>query len=1084
MKTVRLFVTTILVLLSCSSVFSQNYELKGVVTDAETGEPIPFASVFLKGTTIGVACDENGAYDIMIPVGKENVIIYSSIGYQKKEITVGKEMTLNVALDADVNALQETMVVAFGTSTKESFTGSAAVVKSSDIAKTQSSDATRALEGVVAGVQMTTASGTPGSSPSIVIRGISSISAGTAPLYVVDGVPYPGDINNINPADIESMTVLKDAASNALYGARGANGVIMITTKKAKTQDAVVNLDMKLGWNSKALREYDYVRDPGLYYEMHYGALRDYYRYEQGLSPLEAHRVAAANLTGPAKGGGLGYDIYTYPEGEFLIGANGKLNPNATLGRVVNYEGQDYYLTSDDWMKEAYRNSLRQEYNLSVTGRTDKASFYASFGYLYDKGIIRYSNMARYTARLKADYQAKKWLKVGGNAAFTHFSYGNSNGNEGSTDTGNMFAFANSIAPIYPLYMRDGKGNIMHDKYGHRRYDFGSGANAGFRRPAQMNANPYQLLELDKNRSEGNSFNGTAFADITFLKDFKFSFNAGFGVTESRVTNLSNNLYGQFVPDGGILAKGHSRDTHLNLQELLTYDKTFAGKHHLNVMVGHENYLAQSYSLSAAKKKLFSLDNLELGGAVIDAKQASSGYGEYNNEGYFLRVQYDYNNKIFTSASYRRDASSKFHPDHRWGNFWSVGAGWLINHEPWFHASWVDMLKLKASVGSQGNDSIANYLYTDMYNISNNDDEIAVSFARKGNENITWETNTNFNIGVDFDLFNGKIGGSIEYFYRLTSDMLFYFTVPASLGYGGYYDNIGDMRNSGVELALNFNPIRTKNVNWSIYANLTHYSNKITMLPNEKKTRKIEGYKGYANGTKFVGEGLPLNTFFLPKYAGVEQETGLPMWYKDIYQLDADGNPVLDADKEPIVIGKETTTKYSDASTYLCGNPIPKVYGGFGTSIDFYGFDLAFQFTYQIGGLVYDSGYASLMSSPGGSTGTNFHKDLLDAWTPENHSASIPRFRYLDQDITATSDRWLTDASYLNFQNAQFGYTLPRNLTRKIKVEKMRFYVSCDNICYVSHRRGLDPRQSFTGTTNDAMNSPVRTLSGGLSITF
>lgn len=1081
MKTIRLFVATILMLLSCALAFAQNTEVRGVVKDAETGEPIPFASIVLKGTQIGVASDADGLYQISLPAGKENVLQFSSIGYQKKEIAVGKLAVVNCSLETDVNSLQETMVVAFGTSTKESFTGSATVVKSSDISKVQSSDATRALEGVVAGVQMTTASGTPGSSPSIVIRGASSISAGTEPLYVVDGVPYPGDLNNINPSDIESMTVLKDAASNALYGARGANGVIMITTKRAKSQEAIVNLEAKVGWNSKALREYDYVKDPGLYYEMHYGALKNYYAL-QGMSDLQAHMKAASNLTGPAADGGLGYNVYTYPEGEYLIGSNGKLNPNATLGRKVNYKGQDFWLTPDNWMDAAYRNSLRQEYNLSVTGRTDKSSFYASFGYLYDDGIIKNANMERYTARLKADYQAKSWLKMGGNAAFTHFSYNNSNGTEGSSDTGNIFAFANSIAPIYPLFMRDGQGNVMIDAHGNQMYDFGSGANAGFKRPIQMNANPYQLLDLDRNNSEGNAFNGTAFAEIKFLKDFTFTLNAGFGVDETRVTNMSNNLYGQYVPDGGILTKGHSRTTHFNLQQILNYDKTIRN-HHIGVMIGHENYVSKSYSLSASKKKMFSLDNLELGGAIVDGKKAGSSFAEYNNEGYFIRAQYDYANKIFASASYRRDASSKFHPDHRWGNFWSLGAGWLINHEPWFNASWVDMLKLKASVGSQGNDGIPSYLYEDMYNISNNEDEIAVSFARKGNKDITWETNTNFNVGVDFDFLKGKISGSVEYFYRKTSDMLFYFTVPASLGYGGYYDNIGDMRNSGVELALNFNPVRTKKVNWNIYMNLTHYSNKITMLPQEKKTVCVEGYYGYANGNKFVGEGLALNTFYMPKYAGVEEATGLPMWYKNIYKTDDKGE-IIKENGNPVVIGQETTTKYSEADNYLCGNPVPKIYGGFGTSVDFFGFDLAVQFTYSVGGLTYDGGYASLMNSPGGSTGSNFHKDLLNAWTPEHKSNSIPRFTYLDDNIIATSDRFLTDASYLNFQNAQFGYTIPQNLTRKIKVERVRVYVSCDNIFYVSKRRGLDPRQSFSGATNDAMNSPVRTLSGGLSITF
>lgn len=1086
MKSVKWFVAGILLtILNCASVFAQNQEIKGLVTDEETGEPIPFASVMVKGTTIGVSADADGIYKISVPVGADHLLSFSSIGYLTQDIPVGSKLEINVSLLPDVNTLEETMVVAFGTATKESFTGSAAVVKSSDIAKVQSTNATRALEGTVAGVQMTTVSGMPGASPSIVIRGISSISAGSDPLYIVDGAPYAGSLSNINPADIESMTVLKDAASNALYGARGANGVIMITTKKAKTQDAIVNFDMKLGWNSKALREYDYIKDPAQYYELHYKALKNY-QMNQGLADFDAHLKAESLLTGSPMNGGLGYNVYDYPDNELLIGYDGKINPHAKLGRVVNYNGQDYLMTPDDWLDEAYRNSMRQEYNLSVTGRNDKTSFYASVGYLKDNGIVRNSDIERITGRLKADYQAKTWLKMGANAAFTHTEMSNGNGGEGEAgSTANIFSAVNAIAPIYPLYIRDGSGQIMYDKYGYQRYDWGDRTNAGMERPALARANPFQLLELDKSTSEGNSFNVTGFAEVTFLKDFKVTVNAGFALNEARATNLKNNLYGQFVASGGAISKAHSRSTDFNLQELISYDKTI-GVHHISALLGHENYNAKTYGLSAIKNKIVSLDNLELGGAVIDGKGASSSFGEYNSEGYFLRAQYDYDNRVFTSVSYRRDASSRFHPKHRWGNFWSVGAGWLINHEPWFNASWVDMLKIKASIGSQGNDNIPNYLYMDMYEVTNSNDQVAIGFMRKGNENITWETNTNFNVGADFEFLQGKISGGVEYFYRKTSDMLFLFTVPASLGYSGYYDNIGDMRNAGVELSLNFNPIRKRDLNWNIYLNMTHYKNKITMLPSERKTRVIEGHGGFASGNRFLGEGLALNTFLLPKYAGVEPSTGLPMWYKDVYATDDKGNVIKDGSGNPVVSGRETTTKYSDATEYLCGDPTPAVYGGFGTSLDFHGFDFSIQFTYQIGGLAYDNAYASLMDSPNpqGKMGGNFHKDILNAWTPQNTGSNVPRFVYSDNNIAASSDRFLTDASYLNIQNAQLGYTLPHNLTRKIKIDRIRIYVACDNIAYFSRRRGLDPRQSISGATSNEFTSPVRTLSGGLTVTF
>lgn len=1066
MKTSRIIFAALSVMLSAVA-YGQQITVTGNVTDASDGTGVPYASVHLKGTMTGVSADPQGSYSITVP--SDGVLVFSSIGYLTIERQVAGQKTLSVALEPDAQMLDETIVVAFGTSTKESFTGSAAVVGESEIARVQSSDVTRALDGVVAGVQMTTSTGTLGSSPSIRIRGIGTISGSVdkEPLFVVDGVPFSGDLNNLNPSDIESMTVLKDAASNALYGARGANGVIMITTKKAKGRGATVTLDAKLGWNTKALRSYETISDPAQYYEMHYKALYNYYVDKQGMSQADAGTLASERVAGPVRDGGLGYQVFTVPQGEAFIGPDGKVNPRAVLGNVVNHNGKDYLLMPDDWMKEAYRQSLRQEYNLSVAGGVDKASFLASFGYLNNKGIIDGADMYRYTARLKADFQAKEWLKVGANVSYTNYDYNNGNGEEGSAGSvGNVFGFAASMAPIYPVYIRDASGNIMTDSRGLLMYDFGDGKNAGMVRPNAPNANALRLITLDRNISEGNAFTGTAYAEVKFLRDFKFTFNVGTGVDGVRHTSMNNMYYGQFATNGGTLYKEHERRFYVNLQQLLNYNRTFAGVHNVDVLLGHETYSRNTETVSAYKTNMFSIDNLELGGAVIDGQQAGSSRAEYNNEGYFIRAQYDYADRIFVSGSYRRDASSRFHKDRRWGDFWSAGAGWVINHEPWFKAYWVDLLKLKASIGSQGNDGIPDYLYVDTYEISNNEGDVAVAFRTKGNPDITWETNLNFNTGVDFELFNGRVGGSVEYFYRKTKDMLFFFNVPLSLGYSGYYDNIGDMRNSGIEVAVDAVLLQRKNVVWDVNANLTHYTNKITMLPEEHKKMEVEGFRGYQSGGRYYGEGLPIYTFYMPRYAGVEADTGLPMWYQE-----KNGERV-------------TTTVYSDATDYLCGDPTPDIYGGFGTSVSFYGFDASVQFTYSVGGLTYDSGYAALMTPPGSSTGSNIHKNMLQAWTPDDTDSSIPRFQYLDENIAAQSDRFLTDASYLNFQSAQIGYTLPRKITDKFKVSRLRVYVLCDNIFYWSSRQGLDPRYSFTGTTNYAVNSPVRTLSGGVNITF
>ena len=1045
---------------------AQKRQISGTVSDAN-GHPVAGATVIVDGTSLGTTTNTAGEYTLSAPVNGTLVVTF--VGFEPQQLPIAGKTRINVTMKEDAQAIDDVIVVAFGTAKKEAFTGSAAVIKSDEIAKVQTSNVATALVGRVAGVQTSSTSGDLGKTPSIRVRGFSSINAGKEPLWIVDGMPYEGDLNNLNTNDIESMTVLKDAASNALYGARGANGVIMVTTKKAKSGDAVVTIDAKWGVNSKALEEYDVITSPAQYYETHFKALYGYYA--QTNPAAKAYALASSGLTSNGTGG-LGYNVYTVPEGQALIGTNGKLNPNATLGRKIIYNGQEYWLTPDDWIDEAYQSAFRQEYNVNISGATERSSFYASLGYLDNTGIIKSSALERYTARLKADYQAKKWLKVGGNMSYAHFSNSNGNSNEGSaSSTANIFAFSAQMPPIYPVYIRDGSGRIMVDDNGYQMYDYGDKGNAGLTRPLLPGANGLQTSWLNKKKAEGNAFSGSGFVDISLYKGLKLTVNGSTNIDETRTTYLNNQYYGQFAEAGGTISKYHTRDIAYNLQQILNYNETF-GKHNVGLMVGHEYYQKKYYYLSGTKSKLFSYDNEELGGAVVDGAGAHSYIDDYNSEGYFMRAQYDYAGRYFVSGSYRRDASSRFHPDHRWGNFWSVGAAWLLNQENWFDAPWVNMLKLKASYGSQGNDNIGNYLYTDTYSIENNNGEIAVLFGQKGNPNITWETNTNLNIGTEFGFWNNRLSGSVDFFNRKTSDMLFAFSVPSSLGYSSYYANVGDMVNRGVEVELNADLIRTKNVLWSFNLNLTHVKNEVTYLAPEHKSTTVEGYKGYIDGSYFVGEGLPLYTYYLRSYAGVDPETGASLWYKDVKGDD----------------GKITRTKTSDytsATRYLHDSAIPSVYGGFSTSVSAYGVDFSISFNYQIGGKVYDSGYASFMSSPYGTTvGTNYHKDILKAWTPENKGSDIPRLQYGDQYTTSVSDRFLTDASYLNISNINVGYTLPSKITQKFGVQKLRVYLACDNVVYWSKRQGLDPRYSFTGATNFSNYSPIRTISGGVTVQF
>lgn len=1037
----------------------------GTVVSQEDGQPIIGATVRVVGASAGAVTDADGKFSISMPAG-HNKLKVTYVGMVDQDVTV-KGNSVRVVLVPDQTNLDEVMVVAYGTAKKSAFTGSAAVVKSDDIAKISSSNAMSALSGKVSGVQINSATGAPGQeSFSIRIRGISSINAGNDPLIIVDGAPYNGDINNLNQNDIASMTVLKDAASAALYGARGANGVVIITTKNGREGTSSITVDAKWGANTRGVEFYNTVESPAGYYEAYYQSLKNY-RTSLGDDAATAHRWALNNMF--SGGYDLGYNVYTVPEGQDFIGPNGKLNPNATLGRVINVNGTEYLLYPDSWRDAAYQTGVRQEYNVTATGSNDKGSFYGSAGYLKNEGISIGSDYERFTGRLKADYQLRSWLKLSGNFNYAHYK-ANSLADDGGSTVGNVFMVKN-MAPIYPLYIRDAAGNILQDsKTGLAMYDWGDGTVTGLTRPTMTGSNPIFANYFDKNQNEGNSLDATGTAEIRFLEDFKFTSANTVMLDETRFTYTNNPYYGQFAANNGSVQKAHVRTWAYNYQQLLNWHHLF-DKHDVEVMLGHEYYRTRYYYLTASKNNMFSVFNDELAGAV-NTGTMNSYTTDYNVEGWFGRVQYNYDNKYFGSLSYRRDASSRFHPDHRWGNFWSLGGAWIISKEKWFNAPWVDELKFKASYGEQGNDNIGSYLYTDTYSIVPSGDGAGVKpSSTKGNETITWEKNGNFNTGFEFSFFRGRLAGSIEYFYRRTSDMLAFFALPASSGWSGYYDNVGNMQNMGAEVELDGTLIRTKDFEWGLNLNFTAYKNEITSIADKNKTQTVEGSEGYASGSYFYGEGESLYTFYMPKYAGVD-ENGKSMFYKD--KLDENGN----------IIGRETTTTPGEATYYLCGTALPWAYGGFGTRFSYKGFDLAVDFNYQLGGQIYDSDYAGMMGITSSGKGSAIHADLLNSWTEENPNTNIPKLIIDDTSTTTTSDRFLIGASYLSLQNLNFGYTFPTKMTSKVGIGKLRVYLTATNLWLWSKRQGLDPRQSITGGASSAYYSAMRTISGGISVTF
>ena len=957
-------------------------------------------------------------------------------------------------MKSDAEVLDEVIVVAYGTAKKSQFTGSAATVKADKIAARQVSNVTNALSGQVAGVQATSNNGQPGTGSTIRIRGIGSMAASNAPLYVVDGVPYDGDISAINTQDIESMTVLKDAASNALYGARGANGVILVTTKRGTSGKAVVNVDAKWGTNRRAVPNYDVMTSPKMYIENFYTAMLN------GLGGGDPKYNKAVNgVLFNTSYGGLGYPIYTVPEGELLIGKDGKMNPNATLGSIV---GDSYYITPDNWYDELFdKGNLRQEYNVNISGSTDKMTYYMSAGYLDDSGIIPNSGFTRFSSRLKADYKLSDWLKVGANVSYTNSESAYPRDQSGSS-SGNLFYVTNYIAPIYPLYARDAEKNIMKDERGMIIYDFGKNTPLG--RPYMGNSNPASMISLDKRNYQADIFSGKAFVDINIYKGLKATANWGVDLDNTRQSILYNPYYGQYAQVGGIVYVYSDRTFSTNQQYLLSYNNNF-GDHNFDAMVGFESYNLKLQTLGGGKEKVYNPNTVEIDNA-INNPSVSSYTNNYATEGILARLQYNYAEKYFASASFRRDASSRFHPDNRWGNFWSLGGAWLLNKETFLNdTSWIDVLKFKISYGVQGNDNLGNYYpYQDQYTVSNNNDDFAVLLSYKGNKDITWETSHSFNTGFEFEFFKGRLTGGIEYFSRKTTDMLYNKPTPSSMGYSSIPMNVGSMINRGVELEVRGDIISTNNIVWSANFNLTHFKNEILKLHPSLNGQLIDGSYIYR-------EGESMYQFYLRKYAGVDPETGVALYYRDI--TDASGK----------VTGQEKTQDWTDATRYATGDILPKVYGGFGTSLTAYGFDIAVSFAYQLGGRVYDNGYSQLMHGGKSSAGTNWHMDILNAWTPENTNTDIPRLNTSDSYTRSLSDRFLTSSDYLSIQNITIGYTLPKSWVRKMGIGSIRIYGVADNVALFTARKGLDPRQSYTASGADVY-SPIRSISGGISLSF
>lgn len=1052
---------------------AQTRTVTGTVVYAGDGEPLVGATLLPVGGGMGAVTDTDGAFSLKVNAGvKQLQVSYVGMLTQLVEIT---DKPLLIKMDNHDTNLDEVMVVAYGTAKKSAYTGSASVIKAETIENTLSATATNALNGKVSGVQILSSNGQPGVSPTIRIRGVGSISAGNAPLYVLDGVPYDGDISSINSMDIETMTVLKDAAAAALYGARGANGVILITTKGGQKGNTKVNFDARWGSNSRMVGYYDVLRDPNQYIELAHSALRNDFMQNQGFSPAAA--VAAANNKIFFGEGGLGYQMYTVPTGEGIVGMDGRINPNATLGWS---DGTNYF-TPDDW-RTGIRNGFRQEYNLNVNGGTDRFNYYVSGAYLTDDGLVEGSHFKRMSTRTSLDYQVAKWLKIGTNMTYTWTNSGYPDEQTTTNSSMNAFLFAGNIAPVYPMYVRNADGSIVYNDYYNRPvYDYGNNVSVPYSRNFLSSGNPKGDMAYNTTDYITDVFNGKWFATITPLQGLTITGTAGLFIDNTRYHDLGNPFYGQSAQYGGSAYQMASHTSAVNLQALANYRRTFGG-HEIDVLAGYETYSWYNEDLEGIGQNLYLPDNWVINN-TIDMKNAYGYTNNYATRGIIGRVNYNYLSKYFASVSIRRDASSRFAPGKRWGTFWSVSGAWDMAKEEFIKPiEWINQLKLKASFGQQGNDALGNYYpWQDQYRITGADGVWSDgTLYYKGNPDITWETSNNFNVGLDFAVLNGNLTGTLEYFNRQTSDMLYYKPVSPSNGYSSIPMNVGSMRNNGVELELNYTAFTNRNITWDINFNITSVNNKILKLHPDLMGTMI-------NGSTIYQEGESMYSLYLVEYAGVDPLTGQALYLDAQPKLDAEGQAITGPGGIEEVDYYYYSTDYNHAYSHArrsTGNLMPKAYGGFGTTLQAYGVDLSVSFGFQFGGKILDYSYRDFMhNADGQAMGRNWHKDIFNAWTPENPYTDVPRLNAGDKYTYSTSTRWLTSSNYLSLNNVTLGYTLPAKTVHALGLQAVRVYGAAENVALWAARKGLDPRQGYTNS-DGATYTGMRAISGGLRVTF
>ena len=1031
--------------------------ITGVVNDA-SGLPLPGAAVVIDGTAEGVATDFDGNYSIEAKEG--DVLVFSFVGFVPQKITVGASDVINVSIQEDSSELQEVVVTAYGTQKRESIAGAVSIISADQIENATFSNAAKSLEGLVSGLRIIQSSGQPGSDPIIRIRGFGSINADNSPLIVLDGVPYSGSLSSINPQDIESTSVLKDANSTSLYGNKASNGALLITTKKgAKNRKPQISIDSRYGLTQRGVEDYNVTKSPAEYYETYHSILAnsEFYRSNSNGTPLtigEARQFASNNLIDR-----LNYNLYDVADTSLVDPTTGRLNSSANL------------LVNDRWEDALFRDNANfTSTNVNISGGAEKIDYYFSMGTEDNNGYTVQSNFNRKTARLKVNAtEIADIIRLGGDV-----SYAKSKSQfvplDGSTSYNNAFQWTRNIAPIYPVYQYDQDWNPIPSNISNSgfAYDMGSfqsfpnGTSRGARNYGQ-GEHPLAHIEQSVVTNETDNINTAVRAKIDLPFDIKFEYILNY------LTEIGQSTY--FSKPGssvgatslnGTLDVGRNNFSALTNQQLLTWKKEIS-RHSYDVLIGHETYKEKFTTLDVSKSNIIGtlspiLDNT----AVYNS--ASNYNTRYYTDGYFSRFIYGFDSKYYINLTGRYDASSVFHPDERWGAFWSAGASWVMTNEEFLKdLTFINYAKLAANYGTSGNDRLfypgtgsRNLVaYENQYVIDENNGALTQSLLSLGGKEITWEKSSAFGINLEMRLFN-SLNLGLGYFSRTSNDLLFDKPLQPSTGQNSRPENFGSMKNSGVEAEIAWTAVENEKLSIVINANISTLKNELTELPRDSiqvgNFRRVVGRSAY--------------DYFMVESAGVNPVNGNAIFMT----TDSNGNRV-------------ETEDYSEAATngrvFLDKSAVPDVTGGFGANFQYGGFNLGVQFAYQIGGYGLDNVYFGLLG-----LGTEIENvpDYNQTWTVDNTSASLPRVDPLAPNQYRDSDLYLTTLGYLSLANVNFGYTFNDEILDKYNISSIRLYGIVNNASLLySARQGYDPRLNSLGASSGEYGAN-RTMSLGVNI--